>query len=312
MNALPLAISVLLGFAAGAPAQTFTYALNPRATFLRTNQDSPLAPLVLDLGALGIAPGQWLRIESTGGFRYISGGLDDHRSLVGVFSSSSVLLATSLQQRVPGAIAAGPAFTSGNTYHGSLPIDVPQDFFASRNTWANGVGVEVPAGASHLFLGVHDSLYSDNVDPNGDYGAVIGLAPAIGLPGTGEHLVLWSGVGGSPAAAPEVHLAAPGAQITVQLHHPLGFLDGAIYVFLADVVPTGGPPPVSLPRIWCPSLFVLQAGVVPSTPGWSDTWSYQAPAGLLGTTLIVQGGALSQLARNGIYETTNAHRFALQ
>lgn len=312
MNTLLPAASALFLLAASAAAQTWSYPLDPRATYLRTNQDSPLPPLVLDLPALGIAPGQWLRLESTGAFRYINGGLDDYRSLVAVFSNSAQLLATSVQQRVPGAIAAGPAFVSGGTYYGNLPIDVPQDFFVSRQTWDDGVLVEVPAGASHLFLGVHDSLFNDNADPNGDFGARVTVVATPSLPGTGEHLTLKSSVGGPAALTPDVHPAPPGLPMLAELHHPVGFLDGALYVLVADTMATGGPAPSLLPRLWSVNLFVLQVGVIPNTPGWSTAWSLVAPAGLLGTTLVVQGGALSPLTRNGLYETTNAHRFALQ
>ncbi|MBL8735609.1 MAG: hypothetical protein JNL12_04220, partial [Planctomycetes bacterium] len=174
--------------ALGLPAQTFTFPLNPRATFLRTNSDSPAAPLVLDLAGLGVAPGSWLRIGTTGGFRYINGGQDGYQALCGVFSAGSTVLATNLQQRVPGAIAAGPAFSSANTYFGGLPMDIPQDFFCSRKGWSDSVVVEVPGGATHLILGVHDSLYNDNVDPNGDHAAVVTVLPTPTLPGTGEHL----------------------------------------------------------------------------------------------------------------------------
>src|SRR5262245_33898050 len=123
---VPLAVSLVIPPLA---AQTTTHPLDPRATFLRTNNDLPQPPLVLDLAALGATLGNWLRLESTGAFRYIAGGQDNHRSLIGVFSSSTQLLATSVQQRVPDAIAAGGAFTASATYYGSLPMDVPQDFF---------------------------------------------------------------------------------------------------------------------------------------------------------------------------------------
>lgn len=293
------------------PAQTWTYPLNPRATFLRTNSDSPLPPLILDLGALGVAPGSWLRIGTVGAFSYISGGADNGRSLCGVFSSNNQLLATSLQVRVPGAIAAGPAYPSGGTYYGSLPMDIVQDFFCSRNLWGDSIAVRVPAGATHLFLGVHDSLYNDNVDPNGDYAAVVSVEPSPSLPGTGEHLELRGAVGNTPVSSPDVHATTPGAPMLAELHYPLGFADGSLYVLVGDTVATGSTPPQLLPGLWTPNLIIVQAGILPSTPGWTTSWQMSTPGGLTGTTLVIQAGALVTTARNGLYVTSNAHRYVL-
>ncbi len=294
------------------PAQTFTFPLNPRATFLRTNSDSPVAPLVVDLVGLGVAPGSWLRIGSTGGFRYVNGGQDGFRALVGVFSAGSTVLATNLQQRVPGAIAAGPAYPSANTYIGGLPMDIPQDFFCSRNGWADSVVVEVPGGATHLLLGVHDSLYNDNVDPNGDHAAVVTVVPTPPLPGTGEHLEMRGGVAMAPAFSPSLHQAPAGSLMQVELAQPVGFADGATFALLGDVFPTGTVPGSAQLRVWSADPIVLLISTVPNTPGWALPVSIQTPPGLLGTTLLLQGGALVQTARNGWYETTTAHRFELQ
>jgi len=310
----PLAVLLATTFAlANLGAQVSTFPLDPRRTFLRTNSDAPLPPLVLDLATLPAAPGTWLRLESTGAFRHINGGLDNYRSLVGMFSSSNQVLATTLLHRVPDAIAAGGAYAGGATYYGGLPMDVPEDFFVSRNTWATGVYVEVPPTATHLFLGVLDSLYNDNVDPNGDYAVVVTVVGPLPLPGTGEHLELRTGVGAAATALPADKQAPGGALLIGELSQPVGFLDGDLYVIAADLMATGGPAPQMLPRVWLgTTAVVVQLGSIPGTPGWSATWSLTAPHGLLGTSLILQGGALSSLARNGLYETTIAHRFAFQ
>lgn len=312
MNSTRLALFAALGLATATTAQTWTFPLNPRAAYLRTNNDAPTAPLVLDLAALGLLPGQWLRVETTGDFRYVNGGTDTFRSLCGVFSSSATLLATNVQQRVPGALAAGPAFPSGGTYSGQLPMDIPQDFFISRNLWDNGIAVEIPSGALHLFLGVHDSLYNDNADPDGDYGVVVTELPTPALPGTGEHVVLASGIGGAPSLLPELWNAPAGTTMTAQLRYPLGFVDGSLYAFVGDTIATGTGVPQLLPRLWVGNLLVLQFGLLPATPGFTDSWQLQVPAGLNGVTLLVQAGVLTTAARNGTYETTNAHRFVLQ
>lgn len=312
MNRISTGVLFSLLMATAATAQTWTWSLDPRAAYVRTNNDSPAAPLIVDLGSLGIASGDWLGIGSQGTFRYINGGQDNYRSLCAVFSSNATLLATNVQQRVPGAIAAGPAFPSGSTYSGSLPMDIPQDFFVSRNLWGDHVEVQVPAGATHLFIGVHDSLYNDNVDPNGDFGVVITKLTAPTFGGTGEHIVMKAAVNGTPASSPDVHLAPPGSTITAQLEYPLGFIDGELYIFLADVVQVGAPIPNPLPGLWSQNLILLKAGVLPSTPNFTDTWSIVAAPGYAGTAVLVQCAALSPIARNGLFETTNAHAFLFQ
>lgn len=305
----PLALS-MLALTAVAVGQT-TFPMSPQACFHRLNQDTAQPPLILSLAQLGTAPGQYLRIGTVGAYRYVNGGQDNYRSLVGVFSASTTLLASNLQQRVPDAIAAGPAFMSGGTFHGNLPIDIPEDFFASRNAWDDHVVVRVPAGATHLFLGVHDSLFNDNVDPNGDFGATIAVvAPSLG--GTGEHIRLLSSVGGAPADDVDVKNAPAGSVMAAELHHPVGFADGSLYVFVADAIATAGGVPQVLPDLHVGNVLIVQFGLLAATYPWHDTWSLAAPAGFAGTTLVVQGGALVPTARNGIYETTDAHRFVLQ
>lgn len=308
---LPLLSSLTL-IAAGATAQTWTGAMHQRASFYRTSSDSPMPPVVLDLAALGIAPGQWVRIESQGGFSYVAGGPDGSRALCAVFSGSATLLASNVQHRVVDAIAAGPGFPSPNTYFGNLPYDIPEDFYCSRQLYANGVDVQVPVGATHLFLCIHDSYYADNTDANGDLGAKVTVVPAPSLAGTGEHLTLQSAVDGTPMATPEVHAAPPGATMIGELASPVGWLDGVLYLVIGDVMPTGGVAPNPLPGLWSVNLILLQYGVVTDTPGWSATWSLPAVAGYAGTTVIVQGAALTPSARNGLFETTNAHRFDWQ
>ena len=312
MNLLPICLAPFLALATDVVAQTWAFPLSARALFVRANNDVPDAPLVLNLSALGVVPGQWLRIASTGDFVAIGGGQDNFRSLIGVFSGSAALLPPNVQHRVVDAIGAGPSFTSPGTWSGSLPMDIPQDFFCSRMTWGNGIDVPVPPGATHLFLGVHDSLCADNSDPDGDYGVAVTVVPPPSLPGTGEHIVLKSAVNGTPALLPDVHAAPPGSTMTAELSYPLGLLDGELYLFLADVMPTGGSVPNPLPGLYSSNLILLKAGILPSTPGFTDTWSLVAGSGYAGTTAIVQVVALTPIARNGLFESTAAHRFAFQ
>ncbi len=304
-----------LALAAQATAQTWTSQMDPRATYVRTNNDSPLPPLILDLAAFGAVPGQWLRIQSTGAFRYQNGLPDDGRAMCGVFSSTTTLLPSNVQQRVVDAIPAGPSFgatAAAVTFYGSLPLDIPQDFYISRQLWGDFVEVRIPTGAAYLFLGTMDSLYNDNVDPNGDWGVIVTVIPSPTLAGTGEHITMKSAVNGAPASSPDIHVVAPGAALTAQLEYPLGLIDGAIYLVVADVVTIGSPVPNPLPGLWSQNLILLKAGFLPPTPGFSDAWSITVAPGYSGTAVIVQGVALSDIARNGLFETTNAHLFLFQ
>lgn len=144
--------------------------LNPKATYLHTNQDSPLPAVPIELSSLNIFPGDPLRLAQLGDFDLGPGG-DTRRSMVGVFSSSTTLLATSNAHRVPDAIDAGRPVVTGCTFHGCQPTDIPEDFsIAFTSMPGPSVCVEVPAGATHLFVGPADSLFLDNTDPDGDYG----------------------------------------------------------------------------------------------------------------------------------------------
>jgi hypothetical protein len=162
-------------FVAAAPAQALeVFAPNSKATYLRTNNDSPAAPapLMVDLSAYSWVPGTRLQLSTSGDFDQGPGG-DNVTYAIGIFSSSSTLLAHNLQARVPDAIAAGVPFVTAPTYFGSLPTDVPQDFRFD----ADASEVVVPAGARWLMLSPYDTYYTDNSDPDGDYRYLIGLAP---------------------------------------------------------------------------------------------------------------------------------------
>lgn len=308
---LTASLSVLL-LGTAAMAQSWSFSLDPRASYLRTNNEVPAAPLVLNLASMGLTSGDWLRIETVGAYRSIAGGPDTYRSLVGVFASSASLLASTAPHRVVGAIAAGPTVLSGPTFVGALPIDIPEDFDCSRNGWDTGIDVPIPLGATHLFLGTHESWCTDNVDLNGDFGVVVTKLPTPTLPGTGEHVALRGAVNGVPASWPDVHAAPAGSTLSVEMQYPLGLLDGSTYAFVGEVVPTGTPAPNPLPGLWSASLIMLKVGTLPPTPGFTDSLSLVVPPGLLGTSVILQAGALSPLARNWEFETTSAHRFELQ
>jgi len=164
---------------------TFKFPLDPKGAYIFTNTnpgpsgvpDLPNAPLIISLASLGIQPGNVISAVPVGDANVCGAGVFCFGEffspgVCGVFSSSNTLLPPGgTINRVPGAIAPNfsTAFSCGTspTLYGSLPTDIPQDFFFS------GEPVTVPNGAAYLFVAVVDIFYSDNSDPNGDFGVAI-------------------------------------------------------------------------------------------------------------------------------------------
>lgn len=164
-------------------AQGLTIPLDSKTSYLRVDDDSGCQQLNIPCGAgnaaaislhtLGISPGDSMQLQEVGSF--VPGlppfDADSATQLCGVFSSNSQLLSSDSLHRVPGAIPAGPP--ACNQFPTSLfsgtPIDIPQDFSISTS----GTTIVVPAGAQYLFVAPPDSFYSDNSDPNHDFGVRI-------------------------------------------------------------------------------------------------------------------------------------------
>ena len=177
-------VSVLLLFSSIEAGAT-TISIDPLQTFLFTNNDpwsgngSVPGSLPIALGSLGISGGQFVQLEQLGSFydgTYGYGpGVDASNlavstEMIGVFSSTNVLLAPNLLNRVPGAIDAGIPVVTWNTLFGNMSTDIPQDFRIANTL------VQVPLGANYLFVAAEDIYYSDNSNPNGNYGVRITVA----------------------------------------------------------------------------------------------------------------------------------------
>ncbi len=133
--------------------------LDPRATFLQPVFGATEPPIIIDLAAAGLAPGDVLEFSHETpppGFAYncVAGPFEPigNEPVIGVFSGSNTLLSTSLLNRVQDAIDGIPNVFTGVS-------NIPEDFIL-RNT-----SLEIPAGATHLFVGTVDSVYSDNCVP---------------------------------------------------------------------------------------------------------------------------------------------------
>jgi hypothetical protein len=173
--ALGVAMAVLApltGLTLALGAEPTTVAVDPRRTYLRINNDTALDAVRIDLVALGIVPGNLIRLERLGTWDCGGPCADTVTTMSGVFSASNTLLPANQPHRVPGAIEAGANFVTGPTFFGSLPNDIPEDFAITDTT------IQVPIGATHLFVAATDSLYSDNSDPNADFRIRISVVDA--------------------------------------------------------------------------------------------------------------------------------------
>lgn len=169
-------VAPLLTLAVAAAALGGDIPLDPRPTYLRLNDDPAPAATPIDLASVGVAPGEYVRLLSVGDFDNGPQG-DTFDSLIGVFSSTPELLPSGNQHRVPGAIDTGFEFQSADTWYGSLPTDIPEDFAITYGADIPSVMIRVPAGAAFLFVAPHDSLYYDNTDPDGDFGLRLEVVP---------------------------------------------------------------------------------------------------------------------------------------
>ncbi len=161
----------LLSLPASAPADLI--AIDPRATYLRTNNDNALDATAIDLGALSFPanPGDAILLERVGEYSPYPAFGDMNESMVAVFSSGATLLSNNNLARVVGAIDAGTDFMTAPTAVGGLTTDILQDFLISAPTGgASAVLVQVPIGARFLFVTAHDNFFGDNADPNQNYG----------------------------------------------------------------------------------------------------------------------------------------------
>ena len=303
----------LLAVSAALPAQLIA-PMSPLATFHRTQGDALAtdAPS-LPIASLGVQPGMWLRLRALGDWDDGS-SLDVVTDLVGVFAGSSTLGPDTLQQRLTAAVAGGTAYaaTSG-TAVGNLPMDIGEDFWISRTGFSDEVTIRVPNGAAHLFVCVPDAFYSDNSDPDFDFGIEVSLVSAPMYPGTGgEDLLLGSQINGGGLDLNPIKTAIAGDVVSAAVYSPLDVLFGtSIAVIAVDLTNTGTLPGVTFPDAWFgPNVVIPFVTLVPSGQV-STLYSLNIPAGHAGTSVWIQGGALWPDARNTLFVLSEAHEIRL-
>src|SRR5688572_19076401 len=180
-NVLQVLVTISCLFMLNTEVKASSITIDPLRTFLFTNNDpwsggSVQPSIAISLDSVGISAGDVIQLDQLGDYYdghagYGAGvntaSLDSFTEMIGVFSSGSSLLAPDVLHRVPGAMDAGLSVTSWNTLFGNMSTDIPEDFRVANTI------VQVPFGASHLFIAAHDIYYSDNSDPDGDFGVRI-------------------------------------------------------------------------------------------------------------------------------------------
>ncbi len=170
------AFALIIGYGAQVPiaqALPVTISINPQATYLLTNLDpSAIDAPAIDLAALGLNAGDQVSLEALGDFCFTifnplgCAATEVSRAMIGVFSATNTLLASSVLNRVQGAIAAGTPVVTFSTLMGGISTDISQDFVIFHGPSSSLL--TIPSGAHFLFVAVSDSFYGDNRDPNND------------------------------------------------------------------------------------------------------------------------------------------------
>lgn len=151
----------MLGVAGLSSATMFL--VNSPATYLRANGESPFFTIPVDLNANGFFAGQTVILKRAGSYNENGGPNPTAFGLSAVFSSSNTILPSPILNRIPGAIDAGPDWTSPNTLVGNLNTDIAEDFEVCDFTGANnGITLTIPTGALYIFASAEDNFFSNN------------------------------------------------------------------------------------------------------------------------------------------------------
>jgi len=136
--------------------------IDPSGTYLATApEDHPHRPADSALLAdLGLAPGDVITITRTGAYKAGVNFNDVNGSMLAVFSDGTSFVAPAVYSHVT---SLPQATTQAAT-------DIPQDFFVMGS---GTTMVQIPVGATTILFSPNDSFFSDNTDPDGNYGVSI-------------------------------------------------------------------------------------------------------------------------------------------
>ncbi|TXI67122.1 MAG: calcium-binding protein [Limnohabitans sp.] len=167
----------LVRFQPVAQAEGLLVSVNPAGTWLAdlsaTDLPDPApTPTQVSLSQAGVLPGDILTLSRRGDFQYGEGVDLDGSPFTDTVTS---LLARFVDAAgVPVAPATFLGYTTSTQFSG-LQTNVPEDFFV-----VGGITqVQVPQGAVAVQFSVNDVFFSDNHDPDGDFGVVIRKADAL-------------------------------------------------------------------------------------------------------------------------------------
>ena len=153
------AIFVVAGTNASGQAAAF-FKIDPKGTYLQPfNFDPASAASSLDLGANGIGAGEVIEVKQVGDYAYGTSVPDQYTGTTGVFFAGATAIP-------PGVGSLTNSVTSFLCDGSPSSSDIDSDF-AVPNRW---IRLVVPSGASSLKFATHDCFFSDNSDPDGNYG----------------------------------------------------------------------------------------------------------------------------------------------
>ncbi len=142
-----------------------------------------------------------------------------------------------------------------------------------------------------------------------------------GYPGTGEDIILESGINGgtSGGAGNDIKTAIGGDIVTIYVDSPGSTFVGSPLVLAADLFVTGVPPIGFAPGVQVSVSYIVLIDGLTTTPIGSPTLpfagtsvSYVLPMGLTGQSIMLQAAGLSVTAANGAFATTDAHEIQMQ
>ena len=161
----------------GVATAQVTIPMNPHYAFHYIDPgDAAMPDVPIDLAANGLAPGYTIKIEPLGDFDNGPNG-DTFSAFMVVFGGSATLLGPTLLHRVPDAIDCGTDYVTHTSCPSGYLTDIPEDFTVDPG----GATVQIPMGATHLFVVARDCFYSDNSDPDGDYAVRITVLATTGV-----------------------------------------------------------------------------------------------------------------------------------
>ncbi len=135
---------------------------------------------------------------------------------------------------------------------------------------------------------------------------------AMVYPGTGEDLLLATGIDAAPTSGPrrDVKAAAGGSTLVAHYSSPGGAFSGRFAALAVDVFATGSPsvhPGFAGVHLAVPHVVhgPLPLGPLPAN------WTFPVPSGFAGVSLMLQPIALDPAAANGLFAAGDAHEIRL-